>query len=158
MVAAGQCELGLVDASVATGDLRGIDLPAQEMHIVLPADHPHPAGDTITARELGALDLIVTPSGTETRAAVDDVCTALGVAPRIVVETAHRAMIVPLVLSGVGAALRPASMAQDAALRGARMLSHRPRLLRQGRLVWRSGPLSGPAIAAVVHGDARRRQ
>lgn len=149
MVTAGQCELGLVDASVTTGDLRGIDLPDQEMHIVLPADHPHPAGDTITSRELAALDLIVTPPGTETRAAVDDVCVALGVAPRIVVETAHRAMIVPLVLSGVGAALLPAAMAQDAALRGARMLSCRPRLLRHGRLVWRSGPLS-PAAQAFV--------
>ncbi|WNZ11705.1 LysR family transcriptional regulator [Streptomyces sp. 11x1] len=149
MVAAGQCELGLVDASVTTGDLNGIDLPEQEMHIVLPADHPHRAGDTITSRELAALDLIVTPPGTETRAAVDDVCTALGVAPRIAVETAHRAMIVPLVLSGVGAALLPASMARDAALRGARMLSHSPRLLRHGRLVWRSGPLS-PAAQAFV--------
>lgn len=149
MVAAGQCELGLVDASVTTADLRGVDLPEQEMHVVLPADHPHPAGDTITSRELVALDLIVTPPGTETRAAVDDVCAALGVTPRIAVETAHRAMIVPLVLSGVGAALLPTSMAQDAALHGARMLSHRPRLLRHGRLVWRSGPLS-PAAQAFV--------
>ncbi|WP_406258315.1 LysR family transcriptional regulator [Streptomyces sp. JL3001] len=150
MVAAGQCELGLVDASVPTADLSGIDLPEQEMHVVLPAEHPHPAGDTITSRQLAALDLIVTPPGTETRAAVDDVCTALGVAPRIAVETAHRAMIVPLVLSGVGAAVLPASMARDAALRGARMLSHRPRLLRHGRLVWRSGQLS-PAAEAFVN-------
>jgi len=149
MVAAGQCELGLVDASVPTADLSSIDLPAQEMHVVLPPDHPHPAGPTITSRELAALDLIVTPPGTETRAALDDVCTALGVAPRIVVETAHRAMIVPLVLSGVGASLLPTSMAQDAALRGARMLSNRPRLLRHGRLVWRPGPLS-PAAQAFV--------
>ncbi|WP_338682353.1 LysR family transcriptional regulator [Streptomyces acidiscabies] len=37
MVAAGQCELGLVDASVPTGDLRGIDLPEQEMRVVLPS-------------------------------------------------------------------------------------------------------------------------
>ncbi|MEU6139606.1 LysR family transcriptional regulator [Streptomyces sp. NPDC047081] len=149
MVAAGRCELGLVDASVPTGDLSGIDLPAQEMHVVLPPDHPHPPGDTITSRELAALDLIVTPPGTETRVAVDDVCTALGVAPRIVVETAHRAMIVPLILAGVGASLLPASMARDAGLRGARMLSNRPRLLRHGRLVWRSGPLS-PAAQAFV--------
>ncbi|MDO0938445.1 LysR family transcriptional regulator substrate-binding protein [Streptomyces sp. DG2A-72] len=139
MVAAGQCELGLVDASVPTTDLRGMDLPEQEMHIVLPPDHPHPPGDTITSRELAALDLIVTPD-TETRAAVDDVCTALGLTPRIVVETAHRAMIVPLILSGVGASLLPGSMARDAALRGARTLSNRPRLVRHGRLVWRSGP------------------
>ncbi|CAM5666602.1 ABC transporter ATP-binding protein [Streptomyces canarius] len=54
-------------------------------------------------------------------------------------------MIVPLVLSGVGAAVLPASMARYAALRGARMLSHRPRLLRHGRLVWRSGQLSPAA-------------
>jgi DNA-binding transcriptional LysR family regulator len=149
MVATGQCELGLVDASVTTADLQGIDLPEHEMHVVLPADHPHPAKDTITSAELAALELIVTPPGTETRTAVDDVCRALGLAPRITVETAHRAMIVPLVLSGVGAALLPTAMARDAALRGARMLSHSPRLLRHGRLVWRSGPLS-PAAQAFV--------
>ncbi len=149
MVAAGQCELGLVDASVTTRDLLGLDLPEQEMHIVLPADHPHPTGDTITSRQLAALDLIVTPPGTETRSVLDDLCTTLGVAPRIVVETAHRAMIVPLILSGVGAALLPTSMARDAAQRGARTLSHRPRLLRHGRLIWRSGPLS-PAAQAFV--------
>ncbi|KUO15719.1 LysR family transcriptional regulator [Streptomyces dysideae] len=149
MVGSGQCELGLVDASVPTTDLRGIDLPEHEMHVVVPQDHPHPAGSTITARELAQLDLIVTPPGTETRAAVDDLFTALGVPPRIVVETAHRAMIVPLILSGVGASLLPTSMASDAALRGARMLSTRPRLLRHGRLVWRSGPLS-PAAQAFV--------
>lgn len=149
MVAAGRCELGLVDAAVTTGDLHGIDLPAQEMHVVLPPDHPHPPCATITSRELAALDLIVTPPGTEIRAALDDVCTTLGVEPKIVVETAHRAMIVPLVLAGVGATLLPASMARDAGLRGARMLSNRPRLLRHGRLVWRSGPLS-PAAQAFV--------
>jgi len=53
------------------------------------------------------------------------------------------------VLSGVGASLLPTSMARDAELRGARMLSNRPRLLRHGRLVWRSGPLS-PAAQAFV--------
>lgn len=145
----GQCELGLVDASAVEAELRGMDLPQQEMEIVLPSDHPHLADGTITPRELAELDLIVTPPGTATRDALDEVCTALDVPPRIVVETAHRAMLVPLVLSGVGAALLPSSMATDAALRGARRLSVRPRLLRRGRLVWRSGPLS-PAAQTFV--------
>ncbi|RZQ61254.1 LysR family transcriptional regulator [Amycolatopsis suaedae] len=149
MVGAGECELGLVDASVPSGDLSGMDLPEHEMHVVLPPDHPHPAGDTITARELSGLDLIVTPPGTETRAAVDEVCAALGVEPRIVVETAHRAMILPLVLAGVGASVLPTAMASGAVPHGARMVSARPRLLRRGRLVWRQGPLS-PAARAFV--------
>ena len=149
MVGTGQCELGLVDGSVSISDLRCVELPEQEMHVVLPPDHPHPNTDAVTLRELAELDLIVTPPGTATRDTLEEVCAAHDVVPRIVVQTAHRAMIVPLVLAGVGAALLPTSMAADAALRGARMLSTRPRLLRRGRLVWRSGPLS-PAAQAFV--------
>ncbi|MEV0598151.1 LysR family transcriptional regulator [Streptomyces sp. NPDC050315] len=153
MVRTGQCELGLVDASVQTtaaaSELCGTELPEQEMHVVLPPDHPHPQPSTIGLRELAALGLIVTPPGTATRDTLDEVCAKADTTPRIVVETAHRAMIVPLVLAGAGAALLTTSMAADAALRGARMLSTRPRLLRRGRLVWRSGPLA-PAAQAFV--------
>ncbi|MGW0737219.1 LysR family transcriptional regulator [Streptomyces sp. NPDC002851] len=154
MVRTGQCELGLVDASVkalgAGPELCGTALPEQEMHVVLPPDHPHPrTSDTIEPAELAALDLVVTPRGTATRDTLDEVCAQAEATPRIVVETTHRAMLVPLVLAGAGATLLTTSMAEDAALHGARMLSTRPRLLRHGRLVWRSGPLS-PAAQAFV--------
>ncbi|MGI5472328.1 LysR family transcriptional regulator [Streptomyces sp. CA-132043] len=164
-VRTGQCELGLVDASarpsgcgtadgtadgaVNESDLSGIELPEQEMHVVLPPHDPHPHASTIGLRELAERELIVTPPGTATRDTLDEVCARVGVAPRIVVETTHRAMIVPLVLAGTGACLLPTSMAAEATLHGARMLSTRPRLLRRGRLVWRSGPLS-PAARAFV--------
>ncbi|MFG2520943.1 LysR family transcriptional regulator [Streptomyces sp. NPDC048527] len=155
MVESGECELGLVDEAVALSDLSSHELPEQEMYVILPPDHPHPQTDTdtdtdaVTLSELAGMDLVVTPRGTATRDILEDVCAGAGTMPRIVVETAHRAMIAPLVLAGVGASLLPASMASDAALRGARMLSTRPRLLRRGHVVWRSGPLS-PAAQAFV--------
>ncbi|MFG3366876.1 LysR family transcriptional regulator [Streptomyces sp. NPDC090032] len=155
MVESGQCELGLVDEAVALSDLSRQELPEQEMYVILPPDHPRPHPDpqadtdTVTLGELAGMDLVVTPRGTATRDILEDVCADAGSTPRIVVETAHRAMIAPLVLAGVGASLLPASMASDAALRGARMLSTRPRLLRRGHVVWRSGPLS-PAAQAFV--------
>ncbi|MDQ8702603.1 LysR family transcriptional regulator [Streptomyces sp. LHD-70] len=153
MVRSGQCELGLVDATVAerdtAADLRGRDVPDQELFVVLPPGGERPAGDDVGMPELAALDLVSTPPGTSTRSVLDEACAASGVTPRIVVETAHRAMIVPLVLAGAGAALLTRSMAVDASARGALVLPTRPRLLLRGRLVWRSGPMS-PAAQAFV--------
>lgn len=153
MVRSGQCELGLVDATVAerdaAADLQGHDVPQQELYVVLPPGHADPPTDALGMTEIAGLDLISTPPGTSARDVLDEACTGLGVTPRIVVQTAHRAMIVPLVLAGAGAALLTRSMAVDAAARGALMLPARPRLLLRGRIVWRSGPMS-PAAQAFV--------
>lgn len=153
MVSNGECELGLVDATVTsqagTSELEGRDLPEQEMYVALPPDHPCPPDGDVEVPGLAALDLISTPPGTSTRAVLDEACAAAGVAARSVVETTHRAMIVPLVLAGAGAALLTRSMADDAAAHGAHVRAVRPRLLRHGRIVWRPGPMS-PAARAFV--------
>jgi DNA-binding transcriptional LysR family regulator len=82
---------------------------------------------------------------------------AVGVTPQIAVETAAREAIVPLVLSGAGAALLPAPLAREAARRGAVVRPARPAITRQVGLIHREGVLSAAARAflAIVTDDQR---
>ncbi|MBK0868237.1 MAG: LysR family transcriptional regulator [Saccharopolyspora sp.] len=155
-VRAGECELGMVDTTSDPDDLEGLRLPGREVYAVLP-----PGGHDrkrIGLSELAALDFVATPPGTATRAVIEDVVAARDARPRVAVETAHQAMIVPLVLAGAGATLLPESMAAGAAREGATVLPLRPKVVRGGRLFWRPGPLA-PAAARFVElasGLARR--
>jgi DNA-binding transcriptional LysR family regulator len=114
---------------------------------VLPPGH---TGErAVGLAEMGKLRFVATPQGTATRGVLDDALRQVGLAPVIAVETTHRAMIVPLVLEGAGAALLPKSMAADAEVKGAVIVTTEPALRYRARLVWRSGPLS-PAAAEFV--------
>ncbi|HEY3712504.1 MAG TPA: LysR family transcriptional regulator [Amycolatopsis sp.] len=143
----GQSEVGLVESGSDTAGLSGVDLAEQEVFAVLPADSPRT--EPLPQTELAELDLVTTPQGTATRWLVEDALRGSGREPRIVVETEHRAMMVPLVLAGAGAALLPRAMAEDARRQGAVIVPLLPRLVRRGRLVWRPGPLS-PAAEEFV--------
>lgn len=153
-VRTGECELGMVDsADLVVGDLDSIVLRAREIFAVLSPD-----ASTSRARlglaELAALDWVTTPKGTATREVIEDTVgrqerSGRRFSPEVAVETAHQAMIVPLVLAGAGATLLPRSMAEDAAERGAVVLPLRPKVVRRGVLFWRPGPLS-PAAAEFV--------
>lgn len=153
-VRTGECELGMVDsADLVVGDLDSIVLRAREIFAVLSPD-----ASTSRARlglaELAALDWVTTPKGTATREVIEDTVgrqerPGRRFSPEVAVETAHQAMIVPLVLAGAGATLLPRSMAEDAAERGAVVLPLRPKVVRRGVLFWRPGPLS-PAAAEFV--------
>ena len=143
----GNCELGLVNASVPYADLESVLLAEQTMHVVLPPGHSWQ--QAVGLAELAKLRFVATPQGTATRSVLDDALRRVGLAPEIAVETTHRAMIVPLVLEGAGAALLPKSMAEDARAKGAVVVTTAPELGYRARLVWRPGPLS-PAAARFV--------
>lgn len=147
-VRAGECELGLVDSEHPIGDLESMVLRGREIFAVLP---PGAASGRkrLSVPELSTLDWIATPPGTATRAVIEDTVGTRGGEPTFAVETAHQAMIVPLVLAGAGATLLPRAMARDAAARGAVVLPLRPKVVRRGVLFWRPGPLS-PAAAQFV--------
>lgn len=142
IVRTGGCELGLVDSSVAVVELEWIDLAEQELRLALPPAYARSRRGAIGLAELATLPFVATPEGTATRDILDATIRRQGTESHVVVETAHRAMIVPLVLAGAGAALLPASMASDAADKGATVVATRPASRYRGRLVWRSGPLS----------------
>jgi DNA-binding transcriptional LysR family regulator len=153
LVRTGQCELGLVNAAVPTPELDGIELAEQHLLLVLPPrapesePPPRPGSDPAPVRlaDLAALRLVATPDGTEIRDVLAAALLEVGLALNVAVETAHRAMIVPLVLAGAGASLLPRSMAEEAAGKGAVLCATEPALSYRGRLVWRSGPQSPAA-------------
>ncbi len=149
LVREGACELGVAHLPIPTEGLVELPLGEQELLFVLPpragADgaHERPIG----ARELAEIPLVVAPRGTSTRMLLDQALDAVGAPPRIAVETAAREAIVPLVLSGAGAALLPGPLARDAERRGAIVRPSAPRITRRIGLVHRDGPLSAAARA-----------
>ena len=147
-VAAGRAELGLTDITVGGGTLVRVPLGRQEVLAVCPPGTP---GDgPITPGELLEMPIVATPPGTSTRRLLDVLVERTGRTPRLAVEIGQREAIMPLVLAGAGCALLPASMALEAAARGAVVRSLRPALTRRIGLLHRRGPLSPAAVAMIA--------
>jgi LysR family transcriptional regulator, carnitine catabolism transcriptional activator len=147
LVAGGDCELGLVDLEPPSTGFEVVPIGSQEMLVVLPPGATR-AGQPLTADELAAVPLVVSPRGTSTRNLLEQALGTASVTPQIAVETAARDAIVPLVLAGAGAALLPAPLASDAERRGAIVRRTVPTITRPVGLIHR-GRLS-PAARAFV--------
>lgn len=147
MVRTGECELGLAEYSANLDGLDNLRLPDQEFLAVLPPGSEPCATSELPLARLADFPLVSTPDGTAMRTLADRALTVRGVPPRVSVETTHRAAIVPLVLSGAGAALLPRWLAEDAGRRGALVMLTTPRLVHKAVLMWRSQQLSPAATA-----------
>jgi DNA-binding transcriptional LysR family regulator len=145
LVRAGECELGLAHLPLPQEDLRTVELGEQELLFVLPPGST--AAGALAPAALREVPLVVSPPGTSTRMLLEQALQAVELTPRIAVETDSREAIVPLVLAGAGAALLPATLAEEAARRGAIVRAARPRIVRRIGLVQRDGPLSPAARA-----------
>lgn len=166
LVLDGSCELGAAHLSLPHGGLRTQPLGEQELRFVLPPDAEGDADAGARAaadrarplrpRELARTPLVVSPPGTSTRILLEQALAAVGVTPRIAVETAAREAIVPLVLAGAGAALLPVPLALEAERRGAVVRAAMPKITRPIGLVHRPGELSpaAAAFAATASGHA----
>jgi DNA-binding transcriptional LysR family regulator len=145
LVRDGACELGAAHLPLSSADLIARPLGEQELLIVFP---PGAQGSgPVRANELVETPLVVSPPGTSTRMLLEQALAAVGVVPRIAVETAAREAIVPLVLAGAGAALLPAPLAREAERRGAVVRAARPSITRKIGLIHRDGLLSAAAHA-----------
>src|SRR5699024_7114852 len=113
-VRSGECELGMVDSATRIKEMESVLLRGREIRAVLPPQWTLSERSRMSLAELAALDFVTTPEGTATRAIIDNTVSSQGAPPRVSVETAHQAMIVPLVLAGAGATLLPKSMAEEA--------------------------------------------
>jgi len=156
-VRAGDSELGLADFSVPPLGLQAMELEPQELLVVLPPDTDLGGASAMGVTDIARMDMVTTPPGTTTRLLLEQSLAGAGVPLHIAVETAHRAAIVPLVLSGAGVALLPRPMAKGAAVQGARTVAVDPPIVRRVRLLWRE-PLSRPAEAFVRIAGARGRR
>jgi len=150
LVAEGAAELGVVHLPAARDEIVVEALGSQELLFALPPDEGASSTAPLTAAELRAVPLVVTPSGTSIRDLLEHAFARAGVVPRIAVETAAREAIVPLVLAGAGAALLPEALAREAGRRGARVRGARPPLTRRIGLIRRAGPASAAARAFVA--------
>jgi LysR family transcriptional regulator, carnitine catabolism transcriptional activator len=110
---------------------------------------PSRSDEPLAPEALRAIPLVVSPPGTSTRTLLEQALQAVGVTPRIAVETAAREAIVPLVLAGAGAALLPAPLAREAERRGAVARTARPRIVRRIGIVQRDDAPS-PAARALL--------
>jgi DNA-binding transcriptional LysR family regulator len=162
LVRDGACELGAVHLPLPGDELVPHPLGEQELLFILPRRSRVPGDRPLRPAELAEIPLVVSPPGTSTRMLLEQALAAVGVTPRIAVETAAREAIVPLVVSGAGAALLPAELAHEAQRRGAAIRAARPAITRQIGLVHRQGVLSAAARAflkeAGLSGLSRRGQ
>jgi LysR family carnitine catabolism transcriptional activator len=153
LVRGGECELGLAHLPLPQESLRAVALGEQELLFVLPPGSE--TGGALAPAALSEVPLVVSPPGTSTRMLLEQALQAVELTPRIAVETDSREAIVPLVLAGAGAALLPATLAQEAARRGAVVRAARPRIVRRIGLLQRDGPLSPAARAFSALAAAR---
>jgi DNA-binding transcriptional LysR family regulator len=148
LVRDGACELGAAHLPLRGGRLVADLLGEQELQFVLPPQTPA-AGRPLGPGELASTPFVVSPPGTSTRMLLEQALAAVGVTPRIAVQTAAREAIIPLVLAGAGAALLPAPLAAEAQRRGACLRSAHPPITRAVGLIHREGSLS-PAARAFL--------
>jgi LysR family carnitine catabolism transcriptional activator len=146
LVRDGDSELGMTIAPTSASDLTLVTFPVDEIFIALPPSCGWAQGARLPADELQRMELIAT---TANKGLVTRLLNEIGVSPCFSVETAHRDTVLPLVVGGVGGALVPPAIAEDAQTRGAVVCRIEPPLWRQVLLVHRTAPLA-PAAAAFV--------
>jgi DNA-binding transcriptional LysR family regulator len=150
LVRDGECELGAAHLPLPGEQLTAHSLGEQELLFVLPPEAATRDQRSLGARELAQTPLVLSPPGTSTRMLLEQALAAVGVTPKVAVQTAAREAIVPLVLAGAGAALLPAPLAREAQRRGAIVRSARPAITRTVGLIHRQGPLSAAARAFLT--------
>jgi LysR family transcriptional regulator, carnitine catabolism transcriptional activator len=141
----GRAELALTDAEREPGVVLH-ELDRQRHLLVLPPGQG-PRRRRVRAGDLVGLPFITTPPGTSSRRLLEQ--AHAGTAPTVAVEAGPREAILPLVLAGAGVALLPASLAAEAAARGAEVRDVDPPVVRTVTLGHRDAALS-PAAAAFV--------
>ena len=145
MLRAGIVELAVTELPTATRGLLVHRLAAQDLVVTLPPGTDAPP--VMTLRELASRPLIVTSPGTSSRRVLDDAMSGAGVEVDVVVQTAQREALVPLVLAGAGAALLPRAVAATAAAMGAVVAQTSPVLTRAIGLLHRDAVFSPLATA-----------
>jgi LysR family carnitine catabolism transcriptional activator len=146
LVRDGDSELAMTIAPASAADLTLVTFPVDEIFVALPPSCGWAQGATLPADELQRMELIAI---TANKGVVTRLLNEIGVSPCFSVETAHRDNVLPLVVGGVGGALVPPAIADDARARGAVVCRIEPPLWRQVLLVHRTAPLA-PAAAAFV--------
>ena len=158
LVRSARCELGLVGDVAAAADLVTIDLTAQAFLVVLPPGATH-AG-VLSVDELADMPLVAPPRGSSSRGLLDEVLATRRRTPSVVVETAQREALLPLVVAGAGAALVPSALADYGRRLGCEVAALDPPVGRPVSVVRRDAVCTPSAAAfcelATAHAERRR--
>jgi DNA-binding transcriptional LysR family regulator len=145
LVGDGRCELALVGDARRRRGLRAERVGTQGFLVVLPPRAPAPR--TLRAADLAAMPLVAPPVGSSSRDLLDDLLARHGAVATVVVETAQREALLPLVLAGAGAALVPDALAEAGRRLGCVVAPLDPPVGRPVSLVRRDASLT-PAAGA----------
>jgi DNA-binding transcriptional LysR family regulator len=145
-VRTGAAEVGITEQGPANAGLEEIRIGEQELFAVAPTGGPT---SPLRLERLEGVPLVLSPTGSSLRDAVDLALAEAGVRPDIGVETAQRDALIPLVLAGAGTTLLPDTLARAAGRLGATVRPTRPRLRRTIALVHRPGD-PGPAATRFL--------
>lgn len=155
LVKGGACELGITTLPVPVNDLAHDFLVDQHFVVVFPPGTPTDLPDTIDVVTLEGVPLVMGERNTTSRDHVESMLRAGGVEPLVAVEVPQRGAVVPMVLSGAGAAILPQRIALEARQRGAVVRDLSPHVAWSVGAIHRSGRLT-PAAAAFL--DYTKRQ
>ncbi|WP_033293969.1 LysR family transcriptional regulator [Amycolatopsis jejuensis] len=143
-----EADLGVLEALRADAELVQYRCPPIELFVALPPGSVIGEGETVRFAELADVPFVAGRPGTRVRSVLDDAVGRYGL--RVAVATEERETVVPLVVSGVGAAVVPAPFARDAALHGAVVRKLDPPVDLPVQLVHRAAGSMTPAAAAFL--------
>ena len=146
LVESGRCELGVV-GDVFDTDLELVAMTSQDYRVLLPPGTR--SASTINVEELAAMPVVAPPRGSSSRDLLDEVLAREGRHASVVVETAQREALVPLVLAGAGVALVPTALAGIGERLGCSVAAIIPAVGRAVSIVHRRTTLT-PAADAFV--------
>ncbi|MEU5846313.1 LysR family transcriptional regulator [Saccharopolyspora shandongensis] len=141
LVRSGACEIGFLSTSIAAELVRE-ELADQRFVLVCPpgTESFWPAPTPISA--LSDVPMVMSGKGTAIRDYIEQSLRAHGVEPRVVVEVPQRGAVLPMVLSGGGAAIMPLRIALDARHRGGVVRELTPALSRPIGAVYRKARMT----------------
>lgn len=141
LVRSGTCEIGFLSVPAA-GELVSEELVDQRFVLVCPPGTESFWDDPTPIEALSDVPLVMSGKGTSTRDYIEQSLRAHGVEPRVVMEVPQRGAVLPMVLSGGGAAIIPLRIALDATPRGGVVRELSPRLSRRIGVVYRTGRMT----------------
>ncbi|MGC4946769.1 LysR family transcriptional regulator [Streptomyces sp. DT224] len=151
LVKSGACELGVTVLPKPHDGLAQEVLVEQHFVLVLPPGREDELPPAVPLTAMRDVPLVMGERDTASREFVEAMLRAHGVEPSVAVEVPQRGAVVPMVLSGAGAAILPLRVALEARQRGAVVRDLSPHRSWPVGVVHRPGRLSPAAAAFLQH-------
>ncbi|MFE5641549.1 LysR family transcriptional regulator [Rhodococcus sp. NPDC056516] len=153
LVKSGACELGVTMLPLPREEFASADAVRQRFVLVLPPGTGDDLPDPVPLEMLDRIPLVMGGRNTANRDYVERMLRESGVEPYVAVEVPQRGAVVPMVLSGGGAAILSMRVAVEAMQRGAEVKDLTPSLSRDIGFVHRVGRTTETATAFLDYSN-----